>query len=403
MKNKFVNKITGMMLAATLVIGSLAGCGAAADQKTETQAATSAQSETAAETANTEQTENGKQTEKGKQTETGHQTETAEDADTQTASDSEGTAAAEGEITVTDQIGREVTLKAPAKKIVSSYYISTAIAIALGLQDDLVGIEMKADTRELYKKAAPELLELPAVGSGKGINVEETANLEPDVVILPKKLKDSVEQFEKLDIPVMVVDPETLDNYMDCVSLMGTIAGVSDKASELNDYYQLKMDEVEEMTRDLTDKPTVYLAAGSSYLSTCTSKMYQNDLIAMAGGTNVSQGLEDGYWAEVSPEQLLEWNPRYIFAVSYAEYNLTDITSDAKLSEVQAVKDENVKMFPSNIEPWDYPTPSSVLGILWLTHVLHPDLYSEEEYIQEAQDFYQNFFGIQVEASDLGL
>lgn len=35
MKNKFVNKITGMMLAATLVIGSLAGCGAAADQKTE--------------------------------------------------------------------------------------------------------------------------------------------------------------------------------------------------------------------------------------------------------------------------------------------------------------------------------------------------------------------------------
>lgn len=391
MKNKFVNKMTGIVLAAALTMGSLAGCGAGGDQKNETQAAT------------TVQTESAVQTENGKETEADQQPETAEGAETQAASDTESMTQATGEITVKDQIGREVTLKGPAKKIVSSYYISTAIAIALGLEDNLVGIEMKADTRELYKKAAPELLNLPAVGSGKGINIEETANLEPDVVILPKKLKDSVEQFEKLDIPVLVVDPETLDQYRECVTLMGTAAGVAEKASELNDYYQLKMDEVEEMTRDLTEKPSVYLAAGSSYLSTCTSKMYQNDLIAMAGGTNVSQGLEDGYWAEVSPEQLLEWNPQYIFAVSYAEYDLTDITSDGKLSEVQAVKDGNVNMFPSNIEPWDYPTPSSVLGILWLTHMLHPDLYSEEAYIQEASDFYQRFFDIQVEASDLGV
>ena len=55
-------------------------------------------------------------------------------------------------ITITDQIGRTVTLDKPAEKIVSSYYISTALLIALGQEDKLVGIEMKADTRELYKK-----------------------------------------------------------------------------------------------------------------------------------------------------------------------------------------------------------------------------------------------------------
>ena len=77
--------------------------------------------------------------------------------------------APENGITVTDQAGREVTLQAPAACLVSSYYISTAILIALGCEDDLKGIEMKADTRELYKLAAPQLLDLPAVGSGKGI------------------------------------------------------------------------------------------------------------------------------------------------------------------------------------------------------------------------------------------
>ena len=105
----------------------------------------------------------------------------------QTTAAQETTAETTGEITITDQIGREVTLEAPAEKIVSAYYLSSSLLIALGAEDKVVGIEMKADTRGLYKLAAPQFLDLPAVGSGKGINVEETAALEPDLVIIPKK------------------------------------------------------------------------------------------------------------------------------------------------------------------------------------------------------------------------
>lgn len=306
-------------------------------------------------------------------------------------------------ITVTDQIGRTVTIEEPVDSIVSSYYISTAITIALGKEDNLTGIEMKADTRELYKLAAPQLLDLPAVGSGKGVNIEEIANIKPDVVIIPKKLQDSVEQLETLKIPVIVIDPETLDDYMECVTLLGNVFGEEERANQLLTYYIEKMDAVSEMTKDLESKPAVYLGAGSSYLSTCTSKMYQNDLIAMAGGTNVSAELEDGYWAEVSAEHLLSWNPEYIFAVSYAEYTLEDIKNDKALQTVDAVKEGNVFLFPSEIEPWDYPTPSSILGVLWLTHVLHEDLYTEEAYITEAKEFYRTFFDIDVTEAQLGL
>lgn len=306
-------------------------------------------------------------------------------------------------ITVTDQIGRTVTIEEPVDSIVSSYYISTAITIALGKEENLTGIEMKADTRELYKLAAPQLLELPAVGSGKGVNIEEIANIKPDVVIIPKKLQDSVEQLETLKIPVIVIDPETLDDYMECVTLLGTVFGEEERANQLLTYYTEKMDAVSELTKDLENKPAVYLGSGSSYLSTCTSKMYQNDLIAMAGGTNVSAELEDGYWAEVSAEHLLSWNPEYIFAVSYAEYTLEDIKNDKALQTVDAVKEDNVLFFPSEIEPWDYPTPSSILGVLWLTHVLHEDLYTKEAYITEAEEFYRTFFDIDVTEAQLGL
>ncbi len=308
-------------------------------------------------------------------------------------------------ITLTDQIGREVVLEKPADSIVSSYYISTAILVALGMEDHLVGIEKKADTRNLYKSAAPQLLELPAVGSGKGINVEETAALNPDLVVLPKKLQDSVTAFEELGIPVLVVDPETLEGYVECVALLGKASGKEERSQDLISYYHEKMDEVKNLTKDLKDedKPAVYLAAGSDYLSTCTSKMYQNDLIAMAGGRNVSAELTEGYWQNISREQLLTWNPAYIFAVNYAEYALDDILQDKALSAVTAVREGKVKMFPSPIEPWDYPTPSSVLGILWLTHELHPDLYTEEDYINEAKKFYKEFFAIEVSKEDLGI
>ena len=307
-----------------------------------------------------------------------------------------------GSITVTDQAGREVTLEKPAEKLVSSYYISTALLVALGCEDNLCGIEMKADTRELYKLAAPGLLDLPAVGSGKGINVEETAALSPDLVILPARLADSVPSFEELGIPVIVVNPETQADFEACVTLLAEVTGKTERGEDLLGYYQGKMAEAAELTADL-NRPTVYLASSGAYLRTCTDNMYQSDLIEMAGGVCVSDALTDGYWTEVSAEQVLAWNPEYILSVQDADYTLDDIKNDTALSEVSAVKEDNLYVFPSEIEAWDYPTPSSVLGVLWLTYQLHPEVYTKEQYVAEAQSFYKTYFDIDVTEAQLGI
>ena len=65
-------------------------------------------------------------------------------------------------LTLTDQAGREVTLEAEPETLVSGYYISTSLLIALGLEDQLVGIEAKADSRPIYARSAPQLLDLPS-------------------------------------------------------------------------------------------------------------------------------------------------------------------------------------------------------------------------------------------------
>ena len=104
-------------------------------------------------------------------------------------------------ITVTDQGGNTVTLATPAQNIVTCFYGQTYALIALGLADRLVAIEAKADSRPIYALAAPELLELPNVGSQKEFNVEAAISMEPDLLLLPKRLQDTAATFAALDIP----------------------------------------------------------------------------------------------------------------------------------------------------------------------------------------------------------
>ena len=110
-------------------------------------------------------------------------------------------------VTITDHAGREVIIEKEPQKLVSGYYISTSLLIALDLDEKLVGIEAKADKRAIYKLAAPELIELPNVGTAKEFDLEGCVALEPDLVILPIKLKSAVETLEGLGIDVLLVNP----------------------------------------------------------------------------------------------------------------------------------------------------------------------------------------------------
>ena len=123
-------------------------------------------------------------------------------------------------ITVTDQAGREVTIEQAPERLVSGYYISTSALIALDLEDRLVGIEAKADKRAIYRLSAPELIDLPNVGTAKEFDLEGCAALEPDLVILPLKLKDAAKTLEDLGFPVLLVNPEDQAQLEEMISLI---------------------------------------------------------------------------------------------------------------------------------------------------------------------------------------
>lgn len=299
-------------------------------------------------------------------------------------------------VTLTDAAGRQVTIETEPETLVSGYYITTSMLIALGQQDKLVGIEAKADTRPIYALAAPELLELPSVGTAKEFDLEGCAALEPDLVILPLKLQESAEALEQLGINALVVNPEDMDLLEETLDLLGQATGSSERAHALMDYNAETEAEMAQLLAD-AEKPSVYLAGNSSYLSTAGSKMYQNTLIELGGGENVAAELEDDYWADISYEQLLAWNPDVIVIAADADYTKEDLLADSQLAGLTAVQNGTVYALPSSFEAWDSPVPSGVLGIRWMASALHGDLYSLEQFRQDAADFYKEFYGVEID------
>lgn len=293
---------------------------------------------------------------------------------------------------LTDQLGRTVTLEQTPQRIVSGYYISSSALIALGLEDKLVGIEAKANKRPIYSLSAPALIDLPNVGTAKEFDLEGCIALNPDLVILPAKLKNAAETLEQLGIPVLLVNPESGEQLEQMIALLGQATGTQERAEELLDFIAGQRENLETLLAE-AEKHRVYLAGNSALLSTAGANMYQSDMMVLAGGENVAAELSDTYWAEISYEQLLAWNPEYIVLASDASYTVEEVLADPNLADCTAVKNGNVLQLPGDAEAWDSPVPSGILGSVWLAARLHGDLLPEDQAEEIIASFYETFYG----------
>lgn len=368
-------KILSLFLAASMAL-SLAACGSPAD---------SVEADAAEKEAATEESagEGVEETAEAAEESTEESTEeSAEDTAMETVYP----------VTLTDQAGREVTIEEEPAKLVSGYYISTSLLIALGLEDKLAGIEAKADTRPIYALSAPELLELPSVGTAKEFDLEGCAALEPDLVILPLKLQASADTLEELGIDALVVNPENQELLGEAAELIGAATNTAARAKEL---LAFTAEQEERLAKALegAETPSVYLAGNSDFLSTAGSAMYQSAMIEMAGGANAAAEITDTYWAEVSYEQILAWNPQYIVLASDASYTVEDVLADPNLEGCAAVENGNVIQIPGDAEAWDSPVPGGILGAVWLSSELHPEECPQADSEAVIHEFYETFYG----------
>ena len=131
----------------------------------------------------------------------------------------------------------------------------------------MVGIEDNPDYRPFYALSAPRLLELPWVGTAKVLDVEACIALNPDLVILPLRLKDSAEILEELGVHVLLVNPESQDLLLEMIRMVGTATNTQTTAEALI-VFLAKQESYLNQILSGVDAPSVYLAGNSGLLTT---------------------------------------------------------------------------------------------------------------------------------------
>lgn len=291
---------------------------------------------------------------------------------------------------VTDMAGRKVEVPDEVNKIVTTYRSATQFVFCLGVQDRLVASDLSFEKVSLFRKLY-DGEKLPNVGSkNRGINIEQILEVDPDLVILfphnvgpevAKKLKD-------YNIASVIIQPESYEQIKETTKILGKAIGVEERAEKVITQYDKIIDIVD--SRNIEDKKKVYFA-NSELLDTVGEGMLQTSMIELAGGINPAKDVKSGF-IKTSLEELLNWNPDYIVVSQYYSGSVEELLNRPELQNLKAIKNENVYRFPSKVEPWDFPSPSSYLGIVWLAEKLYPEQYEDIDVEQVVEEYYNTLY-----------
>ncbi|POZ88092.1 MULTISPECIES: ABC transporter substrate-binding protein [Petrotoga] len=299
-------------------------------------------------------------------------------------------------LTVTDMAGREVTIPSNIERIVTTYKPATQFVFALNAQEMLVGVDNKSTKEKLFTLIYTDVESLIEVGSKReGVNIETIASLNPDLVILfpHNQAEFTAFKLETLGISTIIINPESLEEIRETNRLLGEILGLEDRAKNVDNQFDDILKLLEKAKNLPEDQKKVVYFANSQLLDTVGKNMMQTDIIKWAGGINPAAKSDVGF-IKISPEQLIAWNPDVIVTSQTFQGDIEELYKEVKYQNVKAFKNKQIYRFPSILEPWDYPNPSSYLGMLWLATKIHPELFSDIDFDKVADEFYYTLYGV---------
>ena len=307
------------------------------------------------------------------------------------------------EVTVTDYLGREVTL-GEVKSIALAWYMADDFPLALGAGDRIVAVGPYDD---FHATVCPALKEMDSVGRGKP-DMEKLAQLNPDLLIHKAYDKETIQACEDMGINVIGISAETSEETLDTLKLVGKALGLEDRANMLCDYYNSIMDIAKDKIKDI--KPEDYksfLYLGKKDGSVADGSMMQAQMVSAGGGRNLAEDIDSKeFWPVVGMEQIFEWNPEFIFLSSSfssgSDVDIESLISDPAWKELQAVKNGNVFVMPSTLHAWENCGLAPCLGTVWSMMKMYPELYSEKEFDKLVEEFYKTVYNLDLDREALG-
>jgi len=190
-------------------------------------------------------------------------------------------AAAHAGVSVTDDYGHRITLREPARRIVSLAPHLTETLFAAGAGERMVGAIEHSDFPEAAKS-------LPRIGSETGINLEALLRLKPDLVAAWPNAgsRRQIDRIAALGIPVYRSEPRELDDVARTLLALGELAGTRAAAGAAAKAFRARAAALQRAHADKS-RVRVFYQVWDRPLMTVNGAHLISKVIRMCGGDNV--------------------------------------------------------------------------------------------------------------------
>ncbi len=314
-------------------------------------------------------------------------------------------------VTVTDLLGRQVSLPA-ARRVVAIGPGALRLYVYAGNLDYVVGVE-QMETGDVsgkpYMLANPALAKLPVIGQGGPNNApdpEKILTVTPDVIFstYAADAADADELQSKTGIPVVVISYGGFgitsifgEKIQNSLNLIGQVTGDPTKAQAAIDFITKAQQDLEQRTKDIpdADKPTVYVGGlGAKGTHGIDSTQGKYALLEVIHAKNVVDETGKSGSVMIDKEKLLDWDPDFIFVDQggYAAVKEDYQKNSAFYESLTAVKEGKVySQLPYNFYSTNLDT--AIADAYFLGKTIYPAAFADVDPAQKADEIYRAMLG----------
>lgn len=281
-----------------------------------------------------------------------------------------GSAAPRPTTTLTDDEGTQVTFPANPERVISLSPANTETVFALGAGDRLVG---GTD----FDDYPPEAAALPDVVSQQEVLTEKVITLEPELILAGGNgltPADDIAHLRLLGYPVVVLYPETVDEVLGDITLIGDALGgeAAATAQETVGTMEADIDTITGQTASTSTRPrTLYEIDYGPDLYAPAPDSFIADLVELAGGEPITTA--DPAVFSLPTEQLLVADPEVIVLGDALYGTCPDaVAARPGWDALTAVRNGAIRTV--NDAVITRPGPRLADGLASLTRAIHPEL-----------------------------
>lgn len=331
--------------------------------------------------------------------------------------DSQADSEQSGTHIVVDHAGNRVEVPNKIERIVIDQIpiLSTYMAYFEGSAPHIVGYSgsfKETISETALKNIAPELLESSnTVYAQSDLNIEEIIKLKPDVIFYNANNKEHAQILASSGIPSVgfatvgadsPADP--IERYKEWLILLEEVFGEKGKMDGFIKAGSKIVEDVEARIKNIPEdkRPsTMILFKLIDGVPQVAGKGIFGDYwLQHLGVKNVAE--EAKGFAQVSFEQIYEWNPQVLFlnGPGLLKLNRQDVIDNkvegVDFSTIQAVKDARVYNTTLGMWNWFTPNPDAPLVLAWLAYNTYPEEFSDYPLETLIRDYYKNFYGYEI-------